>query len=578
MAEEVKGFAEHLSGFKRHWKLAALVFGLIICGGGIFTLSLDNVYRSTGFILIEEPEIPEEIIRSTVTTYTSRQVTELNERILTIGNLIRLIEEYDLYPEKRKKQATELLALDVRDAIAVEIQTRETVTPAGLPRPIAVGFTVSFENTDPEKAQEVASDLIQLYIKENLKARAEQTTETSQFLRGEVSRLEGEIGELENGLVEFKEKYADRLPSMNSSNAMQVNRIDSTLMEIERYLNTNNSSRISVTAQLATVEPTSASRLADGSIVLSPADQLRSLQTQMSVYSSRYSDDHPDVIRTRRDIASVKARFGLNVNLAELDTALLHAKSELAKARERYSADHPDVEQQQHRVVDLEREIADVAQLQLESTLEPDNPAYIALQTSLNTLTADSNALRIEKAELERRLLDYEARLMATPRIEKELAALTRNLSSTANRYWVMRDKQFSAEMGETLENQSKGEEMVLIEPPRVPLTPFKPDRGAIFALTFLFAVVCGLAVTQLADALDHSIRGPAAISSVVGQPPLIEIPYIFTEEELIRAQRVRRIGYAAAPVVALVVAVIVHFAVVPLDVLFYGALQKLGL
>ena len=55
MAEEVKGFAEHLSGFKRHWKLAALVFGVIICGGGIFTLSLDNVYRSTGFILIEEP-------------------------------------------------------------------------------------------------------------------------------------------------------------------------------------------------------------------------------------------------------------------------------------------------------------------------------------------------------------------------------------------------------------------------------------------------------------------------------------------------------------------------------------------
>jgi uncharacterized protein involved in exopolysaccharide biosynthesis len=118
---------------------------------------------------------------------------------------------------------------------------------------------------------------------------------------------------------------------------------------------------------------------------------------------------------------------------------------------------------------------------------------------------------------------DYEARLMRTPQIEKDLAALSRELSSTTNRYWVMRDKQFAAQMGETIETSAKGEEMILIEPPRVPLLPFKPDRTAIFALSFLFALVAGLAITQLFDGLDNSIRGSAGIASVQGVPPIAE-------------------------------------------------------
>lgn len=578
MAEEIKGFKEHFTGFKRHWKLAAGVFTAIFAGGVIFTMTLDDVYRSTGFILIEEAEIPEEILRSTVTTYTTRQVTELNERILTIGNLVRIIEEYDLFPEERQSQPAELLALDVRNSIAIEIQSRETVTPSGLPRPIAVGFTVSFESKNPQTAQAVAAELVDLYLAENQKARAEQTSETSEFLKGEVSRLESEIGVLEDQLARFKENNSTRLPSLSALNTQQMNRIDAQLLDIERQLNAIEENRISIAAQMATVEPTQASRLADGSVVLSPTDQLKALQTQLSVLKSRYSDDFPDVIRTERDIASIKQRFGLDVNLADVEKSLLDARTDLAVARERYSADHPDVVQLQKTVAELEAELTQATQRQLDSALVPDNPAYISLQAAMNSLDSEETALRAEKAELQRRMADYEQRLMETPQVEKDLASLTRTLSSTANRYWVMRDKQFAAEMGETLETQSKGESLVLIEPPRVPLRPFKPDRGAIIALSFLFAVVCGLAVTQLADALDNSIRGPSAIESVQGEPPLIEIPYIFNESEVLRAQRMRKVGLAALPAMAIVAAVVVHLTIVRLDVLFFAALQRMGL
>jgi uncharacterized protein involved in exopolysaccharide biosynthesis len=578
MAEEVKDFADHLSAFKMRWKLALAVFVTIFSVGAVITMSLPDVYRSSAFILIEESEIPEELLRSTVTTYTTLQVTKLNERILTINNLIKIIEKYDLYAEERANTPTELLAFRARDAIAIEIQSRETVTPSGAPRPVAVGFTIAFEDEDPELAQLVASDLASRYLEENMKVRAEQTTETANYLEGEVSRLEDEIAELESEMAVFKLDNAETLPSLQGLNMQMMNRVDQDLINIERNLTSLLETRIGIEAQLALVEPTAPTRLADGSMIMAPVDQLKALQTQMSLYQSRYSDDHPDVVRTKADIKSLQARFGLDVDLAEIELLLQDARSNLATAEESYTENHPDVIRLEKEVTELEALMIDVSQRQLDGKMEPDNPAYIQLQSGLDRLAAEETAYLAEQAELRRRLADYEIRLQKTPLVEKELASLTRVLDSTTNRYWVMRDKQFRAEIGETLEISAKGEQLILIEPPRVPLKPFKPDRGAILALSFLFALVCGLGITQIADALDNSIRSGAAIISVQGVPPLIEVPYIRIEAENDHLRRMRKIGLAASPVVAIVLAIIVHFSVMPLDVIWYAALQRLGL
>jgi hypothetical protein len=140
-----------------------------------------------------------------------------------------------------------------------------------------------------------------------------------------------------------------------------------------------------------------------------------------------------------------------------------------------------------------------------------------------------------------------------------------------------MRDKQFSTEMGETLEEENKGESMILIEPPRVPLKPYKPNRQAIITLALLFALVAAVGVTQLADALDKSIREASAIISVQGVPPIVEVPYIYTDTELAHSARIKRVAIASTPVVAIVGLLIVHFVIMPLDVLWYSLASRVG-
>ena len=119
---------------------------------------------------------------------------------------------------------------------------------------------------------------------------------------------------------------------------------------------------------------------------------------------------------------------------------------------------------------------------------------------------------------------------------------------------------------------------MILLEPPRVPLRPVKPNRPAFITLALLFALVAGIGVTQLADSLDRSIRDSAGIISVQGVSPLVEIPYIFNEAEMAQSLKYRKAAIASVPAFVVLLIVVVHFTFQPLDVLFYAVAARLGL
>ena len=429
MAQEIKSFGDHFAGFLRHIKLAMATFAGIVLIGSIVAFSLPDMYRSSALIMIEEPDIPETLVRTTVTVYATKQIASLNERIMTTSNLVNIIEKFDLYAEERRSTPARLLARRTKERIGIDFIASDAVNPAGVSRSTVAAFTISFEDEDPEKAQQVASELVSLYMAENLKARTEQTAETTAFLNDEVEVLEQKVNELEYQLAKFKEDNADSLPSLNMVNLQMMQRVDSQLLEIERRLYSIEESRMSIEAQMATVNPTQPVRLPDGQMVMSPADQLEALKTQLTVIEGRYSDDHPDVIKIRSDIAALKARFGLDMEPATLNQQIVEARSELAKAQERYSADHPDVISLQANLDQLEETRREYDNMKIESTTDPDNPAYIQLQTQLNSLEVDERSLRAERVELRVQLKDYEARLIRTPQVERELTALSRELN-----------------------------------------------------------------------------------------------------------------------------------------------------
>lgn len=576
--EQGIALADLLAALNRHKGMATLITLGIFIVGAVVTFAWPTKYQSTATIILEEPEVPEMLVQTTVTTFAAEQIQYINQRVMTRTNLAQIIEKFDLYQDKRRYMPTLLLTDEVQSNMTMELINVELTDPvAGRILLKAIAFTLGFEDPKPDIAQQVANELVSLYMEENVRSRTVQTVETSAFLTGEVERLDDVVKEIEDDVARFKEANEASLPQMMSINVEMSQRVDDQLMGIQRRLSQIEDTRILLDAQLAQIRPTAPMLLPDGSAVLSSQDQLKSLQTRLVRLEGMYSEDHPDVVRTRREVAALQAETGITADLSELTASLVDARTELAKARENYSADHPEVVRLE-RMVDSLVETIREGRDSIDELIKPDNPAYINLMAQKDGLKAGEEALRIEEQMLRDQLKDYEERLMKSPQVEQELIALQRELSSATSRYFAVRDRQFGAEMGESLETQSKGERFVLVEPPNLPLEPSSPNRPVLLLLFLVLAPVTGIGTIVLRMQLSKSIWGAKMLDSIQGAPPIAEIPLIATRREIVRGRRIMFATIAGVPVALAILAVTIHYVLRPLDVLWFVILRELGI
>ncbi len=107
-------------------------------------------YRSTGTILIEQQEVPVDLVRSMVSSYADQRIQMISQRVMTSDNLMRIIDRYQLYPEQRRKEPREVLLTRMRDDIHFSMISADVVDPRlGRPAKATIAFSVSFDNRSP---------------------------------------------------------------------------------------------------------------------------------------------------------------------------------------------------------------------------------------------------------------------------------------------------------------------------------------------------------------------------------------------------------------------------------------------
>ena len=582
MEQDVKTLHDYLAVVRRRkaqmlW--AALV--ILVASLGV-AFGLPSVYRSMGTILIEQQEIPPELVRSTVTSYADERIQVIGQRVMTSANLLAIVDKYGLYADDRKSDPTEVVLEAMRKDIKVEMVSAEVVDPrTGRPTQASIAFTVAYDNRSPQLAQRVANELVSLYLNENLKSRTQLAGDAARFLAEEGKRLSEQIAELEKKLAEFKEKHAGELPELTQLNLQLMDRTDREILEVERQISSLEERKILLQAQLAQVNPMEKLTAETGERILGPADRLKVLQSQYASLSGLYGPDHPDILRTRSEMRALEQQVGGGAdNTADLQRRIDGARADLAAARERYSAEHPDVKKAERSLASLEKELAQAGsrRASAKSTATPDNPAYIQLQGQLSAADTELKTQRAKRAELKLKLKEYETKLTLGPQVEREYKALTRDYETAVAKYQEMTAKGMQAQLAESLETERKGERFTLIEPPLLPEEPVKPNRLAIAFLGLVFSFAGGIGGAAVAESLDASVRGRQALAEIVGAPPLAAIPRIETLED--RRQRNRRRWLLLALVLAVLVLaiVVVHVFILPLDVAWFVALRRLGM
>jgi polysaccharide chain length determinant protein (PEP-CTERM system associated) len=506
---------------RRKWHIILTFAGLFPLVVAI-TLLLPPVFTSSATILIEEPDVPRELVLSTVTSYADQRLQTISQRVLATQNLLEIMQKYNLYPEKRASLPSNVVAEDMRKDVAMELISAQVLDPrSGRATKANIAFKLSFSHRSPQVTQRIASELVTLYLNENLRERKEKATETTAFLISLSRHLEENIAALEKQIADLKAQNADSLPENLRYNMDVIARAEDQLRDLERQERALQDRQVYLRATLSQINP----HLAAGAPqVQSPEGRLAQLRLALAAASQSYGPNHPTVLRLSREVEALEKQLG------------------------------PGAGKQ----------------------AQPDNPAYIQLQADLYATGSELKGIAAMRQSLKERVAVSERRIAQVPAVEREYQRLTRAHEVAVAEYQAIRSKQVTAEMGEALETERKAERFSLVEPPMLPDRPTKPNRLIIIGVGFVLTLGAGFGIALLAELLDGRVYTARQLAAITGVMPLEIIPLIRTRTDVIRARRLRLAGAGGGSLLLIGLIAFLHFQVMPVDEVWAKVLQRI--
>ncbi len=558
-------FLTFLSFLRRRFWQIALPAALLLALSIAVIKALPSTYRSSATILVEEHEIPTELVGSTFSSYADQRIQVISRQVMTRANLRQIIEKFDLYRKQRKNGTSEGVIERARSNIALEMLSAEvTDKRSGNKTTATIAFVLSFNGESAEQAQKVTAELVSLYLNENLRNRQQQTADAERFLGQEAARLEAQISEIEQNLARFKERNAGQLPEQSQANLQLRERAEIELLESERQITALMQRKSDVEAQLVQVKPYLPAVSATGERIVDSAERLHLARLRYDSLVGIYSPDHPDVQRLRQEIDGLQRQLDVGKIESPQEQELLRLRGELVSLRQRYSEEHPDVVKTKSKLAELS---AVVGARATENALIPqaDNPVYVTLGGQLATIQLEIRGIRARQNQLREKLAEYERRLRETPQAEREYLDITRERENATRRYQEVRAKLVEAQVAKSLEQENKTEQFTVIEPANLPEKPIRPNRTALALLGAALSLGAGLAIGGIREAMDKTIQSASQLGQVLHAPVLASIPDF--GKSRIRPSRVKLRHAAVAALLALaLLAGLAHFSVLPLD------------
>ena len=559
----------------RRKKILLGIFISIVIVSVLVAIVLPPIYRSKVGIVIEEQQIPESYVQSTISSYVEERIQVITKQVMSRSKLLGIIKKYNLYSDHETEYTEEEKILKMRANIELQTETANV----GVGKNITIGFTLSYSGKNPERLQPVANELAYLFLEEEQRSKEKSASVTTEFLQQELDSFKAHIATLEDKIGEFKKEHVGELPQNYAGNIQALDRMENSYQDIEREIRSLNERKLYLKAQIANIEPLTPVVMDGNNMMMNPAERLKRLRLELLSSRTVYSDKHPDIIKLQREIKELEAQVGDQNNSVEKIKKYKDLQGKLAAMRGRLGDKHPDVIALEKEYNALSKEVDNLITLQVVSTIEdskPDNPVYISLMTQIVTIDSQIEGYKEKLEQISRSIELYRKRIENGPVIETEYNKLTRDLDTTKSRYNDLLAKYMQAKVAQGMESSQRGERFAISEPADYPEKPYKPNRKLILVLGLLFAIGASTGVVALMEAIDSSMKSAKDINNYTGLPVFSVFPMIQTEEEK-RKAKMKRYAYGLAFVVLMCISVaIVDRAVMPIDIIWSKTLNRL--
>jgi polysaccharide chain length determinant protein (PEP-CTERM system associated) len=485
------GLERILSVAKRRKWLALVTFTAPLAIGLTAVTAMPNIYRATATVLVDRQQVPEVFVASTVTSALETRLQTISQETLSRSRLEALINQFNLYPELRRRLFPEDVVDRMRRDIALELKG---VDVRGQ-RQATVAFTIGYTGLVPETVAQITNTLASFYIEENQKVRVRQAAGTAEFLRVQLQDTKDRLDTQERRVSEFKRRYLGELPQQMDANL-------STLERLHMQLRLNADSQ----ARLEERRASAAAQLAEASAVAGPGTP--------------------------------------ESGVARLD----RLRQTLGELRSRYTARYPDVVETQTEIETLVRQLAEAkakGQAEVDTSM-PASPQVLRLKEALSVVEAEIKGLKSEEKHLKGLITSYQQRVEQMPRREQEFTELARDYETTREFYQTLRKKYEEASIAENMEQRQQGELFRIIEPalpPRRPVT--NPLR--LILMTIVASAALAIGAVFAAEQLDTSFHTSDELRAHTAAPVLVTIPQIVTDADM--RPNALRFGLAATAV-----------------------------
>jgi polysaccharide chain length determinant protein (PEP-CTERM system associated) len=459
---------------RRWWLVPAYAVGCSVLGTLVAT-QLPKKYTSQTLVLVAKPTVPADIVKPVVTEDLNQRLASMKQQILSRTRLEPVLDKFDIYHEDRRKVHVEDLIERLRTAI--EISPLEPM--AGTQDRTMAGFNVSVSFNNPQMAQEICTEITSMFMEQNARALEQQAVQTTSFLSQQVDEAKAKLDEQDAKLAQFKREHGGSLPEEEQANLTLMGAINTQLEANTQALSRAQQDKAFNESLLSQQEANlKASRKEKNPETTE--DQLRALQDQLTALESRYTAEHPDVIKTRNQVNDLKRKI----------------------AEER-NADSPSYGS---------KTVAEPPQIQqLRASLRQ-------VEINITDLTA-----RLKQLQEQSRVL--EARVQAVPGVEQQLKELTRNYQSALDFYNELLKKRENSAMATDLAHQQQGEQFRVLDPPSLPMKPSFPKLKYFAAGGFGVGLALSIGILYMMIAMDQTFHTDREVEQYLKLPVLASLP-----------------------------------------------------
>ncbi|MGA2807605.1 MAG: hypothetical protein ABSE87_05680 [Terracidiphilus sp.] len=502
---------------RRHMHFLVPVFlGWLIVWGASWVLP--SRFKSATLILVEQPTMPKNYVVPNVNDDLQDRLQSITQQILSRTRLLVIIDKLHLYAVGSAKATPDEKVDHMRKDIEIEL-----VRDAQKDQISA--FRVYYTARDPHVAQQVTSELTDLFINENLKVRQQESEDTTKFMESQLETARTNLAAQEAKVREFEGLHEGELPTQQASNLQILSGLQSQLQNEQDSLNTAKQQRVylqTLIEQTRAQHP--APRSADGTPTgLAAVDaDLDRLKAKLADLSSHYTDRYPDVQNLKIEIAKTeKIRTDL---IAEMKSGSSVGKQGTGDA--------------------AQRDLADV----------PENTAMLQLRGQLQSNQAEIANREQAVAALKARINGYQERLNDEPAREQQLADLTRGYEQSKADYDDLLKKKNESVMATSMELMQQGERFRVLDPPSLPVKPDFPNRLKFCGMGLGIGLALGVVVVAIFEFLDDRLYSENGIKAMLPTAVISEIPQVASPRDERKAKKRTALGWTMA---ALVVATI---------------------